>query len=67
MKKPTGKSSVMDIDWDICNCPICASEEFLLSSDGDDLLCIECGVVPLKSESHTASSFSHLHRASVLH
>ncbi|SJN19779.1 hypothetical protein FM109_02635 [Vibrio casei] len=70
MNKPTDKpSSACDSDLDIFCCPICSSDEFLLSSDQKEIICVDCGVVTLepKSRIHRISEFSHAYTVCVLH
>ncbi|MFH0256760.1 hypothetical protein ACGRL8_06830 [Vibrio rumoiensis] len=35
---------------DINCCPICSSDEFLLSEDHDLIICVDCGPIPIKNE-----------------
>ena len=70
MNKPTDKpSSTFESDLEISYCPVCSSDEFLLSEDGKEIICVDCGVVTLESKSriHRMSQFSHAYTACLLH
>lgn len=59
-------------DIEICCCPICSSEEFLLSENNDMLICIHCGKVPLspptrQSQSRAIQCSTFIHQASMIH
>ncbi len=47
MKKNNNDTSLYE-DSEISCCPICSSDEFLLSEDQDVLICVECGPVPIE-------------------
>ncbi len=49
MKKNNNDTFLYE-DSEISCCPICSSDEFLLSEDQDVLICVECGPVPINSK-----------------
>lgn len=71
MMKKNNNDTFLYEDSEISCCPICSSDEFLLSEDQDVLICVECGPVPIKSKnSLTLTSNSEvpfLKSASTLH
>ncbi|WP_105902044.1 hypothetical protein [Vibrio gangliei] len=59
-------------DFEICCCPICSSEEFLLSEKQDVLICIHCGPVHLPIQNSVSVGKKHFNatcqpRPSLLH
>ncbi|MBD1576473.1 MULTISPECIES: hypothetical protein [Vibrio] len=68
IKKVTRKPA-LDVDLDICCCPLCSSEEFLLSEYGEELICIDCGPVSLNTDARLFASSTPLefHNPILLH
>lgn len=50
----SNNSAIPNKQIDITECPLCNSDEFLLSDDGDTLICIKCGKVSM--DKHTKQS-----------
>lgn len=50
------KEPTLDVNLDTFCCPLCSSEEFLLSESGDELVCIDCGLVPLNTDTKFLTS-----------
>lgn len=44
------KDTFPNNDTEISCCPLCSSDEFLLSETRDVLICVDCGPVPIKNE-----------------
>lgn len=57
-RKQIKKDPALDVNLDICCCPLCSSEEFLLSENEDELVCIDCGLVPLNTDTKYLTSTS---------